>query len=237
MENRSIRIFTVVVALGSLLTSCTKVAVDKKVYVDSYIHSIYNRSGVPVFSVLHSAFSYAALSSVSVKGLTGSANTLTKATSDGFSFYTQIDSANYKLTPPFPDTYSYTATYSAGDTFTATDPTSGAYLLPATNLTATKTTTDIVLTWKPVTNAGAYKVRIFYDDVPNVARTMIYESDFLVPLNTTSDLTIPYSLTDLSQYLNSYISFEVSSFIFQQGQDTYEAVSSATCRNKFAPSN
>ncbi|MEI7422370.1 MAG: hypothetical protein WCK18_09755 [Prolixibacteraceae bacterium] len=237
MENRLLRIFTVVVALGSLLTSCTKVTVDKKVYVDSYIHSIYNRSGQPVFSVLHSAFCYAALSGVSVKGSTGSATTLAKGTVDGFSFYTQIDSTNYKTTPPFPDTYTYTATYEAGDVFTGTELTSGAYLLPAVGLNATKTTTDIVLAWKPVSNAGAYKVRIFYDDGSATARTMIYESDFLVPLSATADLSIPYSLTNLSQYLNSYISFEVSAFIFQQGQDTYEAVSSATCRNKFLSSN
>ena len=237
MENRSLKIFAVVFVMGSMLVSCNKTVVDKKVYVDSYIHSIYNRSNIPVYSVLHSAFCYSALSSVSAKGSTGSATVLTKGAVDGYSFYSPIDSSAYKLTVPAPDTYTYTATYEAGDTYTATDPTSGAYLLPASGLTATKTTTDIVLTWHPVAKAEAYKIRIFYDDGGATALTMIYESDFLVPAGTSTDLTLPFSLTNLSQYLNSYLSFEVSSFIFEQGQDTYQAVSSATCRKNFGFSN
>lgn len=237
MENRSLKIFMVIIALGSLLTSCNKVVVDKKVYVDSYIHAIYNRAGVPVYNVLHSTFCYSALSGVSVKGTAGTAISLTRGVSDGFSFFTKIDSTAYKLAVPAADTYTYSATYESGDATTATDLTSGASLLPAKGLTATKTTTDIVLTWKAVTNAEAYKIRIFYDDGDISAKAMIYESDFLVPTNSSSDLTIPFSLTNLGQYLNSNISFEVSSFIFEQGQDTYEAVSSATYRNKFGTTN
>lgn len=234
MENRSLKIFAAVFVMGSILVSCNKIVVDKQVYVDSYIHSIYNRAGVPVYSVLHSAFCYSALSNVSVKGTTVSATTLTRGVVDGYSFFTQIDSTTYKLTVPAADTYTYSATYEAGDAFTTTDLTKGTSLLPAKGLTASKTTTDIVLTWKPVANVEAYKVRIFSDEGDATSRTMIYESDFLVPLNTTSDLTIPYSLVNLGSYLNSsYLSFEVSSFIFEQGQDTYEAVSSATFRNKF----
>lgn len=237
MENRSLKIFAVVFVMGSMLASCNKVEVDNKVYVDSYIHSIYNRSGIPVYNVLHSSFCYSALTGVSVKGTTGSAITLTRGVVDGFSFYTRIDSTAYKLTVPAADTYTYSATYESGTAGTASNTTSGSSLLPAKGLTATKTTTDIVLTWKPVTNAEAYKVRIFYDDGDATARMMIYESDYLVPTNATSDLTIPFSLTNLGQYLNSFLSFEVSSFAFEKGLDTYEAVSSATVRNKFGTTN
>lgn len=237
MENRSLKIFAVVFVIGSMLASCSKIVVDKNIYVDSYNHSIYNRSGIPVYSVLHSAFCYSALSGVSVKGSTVSATELSKGIVDGFSFYTKIDSTSYRLTAPAADTYTYSATYEAGDAVTATDLTKGVSLLPAKGLIASKNTTDIVLTWKPVASAEAYKVRIFTDEGDATSRKMIYESDFLVPLNTTSDLTILYSLVTLGSYLTSNLSFEVSSFIFEQGQDTYEAVSSATYRNKFGTSN
>jgi hypothetical protein len=236
MEKRSFIVFTVVVALGSLLTSCNKFVADKQVYVDSYIHAINNRAGIPVYNVVHSAFSYSALKDVSVTGSTGSAIGLTRGTFDAFSFYSPIDSAAYKTTLPAADIYTYTGTYDTGDSFTVSDLTSGGSLAPAQGMKATKSATDIVLDCSPVANAEAYKIRIFYDNDDGNPRVMIDESNFLVPTSATANLTIPFSLVDLSQYLNYYLSFEVSAFIFEQGQNTFEAVSTATVRNKFVTS-
>jgi len=237
MEKRSLIVFTVVVALGSLLTSCNKLVIDKQVYVDSYIHSIYNRAGIPVYNVVHSAFCYSALKDVSVKGLTGTSTPLTKGTVNQYSFFSTIDSASYKTIPPAFDTYTYNVTYDSGDAAIVVDPTSGQSLVPAQELTATRTATDIVMDCKLVANAEAYKIRIFYDDGDATSRLMIYESNFLVPTSTTANLNIPFSLIDLSQYLNYNLSFEVSAFIFEQNQDTYEAVSTATIRKLFTTSN
>ena len=234
MENRVLKIFTITITLIPFLVSCTKIAVDNQVYADSYIHAIKNRAGVPVYGLVHSAFCYTALSDVSVKGITGSATALSKGSVDLLSFFSKIDSTTYKTIPPAADTYTYTATYASGGAATVSDVTSGKSLLPAILQTPTKTMTDIVLIWKPVANADAYKVRIFYDDGIDPARTMFYDSNFLVPASLTTDLTLPFSLIDLSQYLNFYLSFEVSAFIFEKDQDTYEAVSSTTYRNKFS---
>jgi hypothetical protein len=237
MENRSIKIFAVIVALGSLLASCNKMNTDKQVYVDSYIHTINNRAGVPVYNLVHSAFCYSALKDVSVKGSTGSATALPSSTVNGFSFFTKIDSASYQTTPPAADFYTYNATYDSGDAVIVVDPTSGQSLVPAQELTATKTATDIVMNCKPVATAEAYKVRIFSDSGDVTAKALIFESNFLVPADRTANLNIPFSLTNLSQYLSSNLSFEVSAFIFEQGQDTYEAVSTATLRKMFTTSN
>ena len=237
MKNRLFKIFAVAVVLIPILVSCKKIVVDKQVYVDSYIHSINNRAGVPVYGLVHSAFCYTALSGVSVKGSTGSAMVLSKGSVDGFSFFSTIDSTSYKTTAPASDTYSYNATYASGETTIVTDLTSGQSLLPAKLQTPTKTATDIVLVWSPVPNADAYKIRIYFDDGSQSARAMFYESNFLVPSSPTNDLTVPFSLTNLSQYLNSYLSFEISAFIFEKDQDSFEAVSTVTYRNKFITSN
>ena len=237
MKNRSFRIFALSAALISLLASCKKIVVDNQVYVDSYIHAINNRAGVPVYGLVHSAYSNTALSGVSVKGSTGSALALTKGAVDGYSFFSIIDSTSYKTTAPASDTYTYNATYVSGAVAIVTDLTSGQPLLPARLQTPNKTATDIVLVWSPVVNADAYKVRIYFDDGGQSTRAMIYESNFLVPSSLINDLTIPFSLANLSQYLTSYLTFEVSAFIFEKDQDTFEAVSTATYRNKFITSN
>jgi hypothetical protein len=231
------RIVILGVTAVAMLASCNKTETDTDVYIDSYIQSIFNKQGVPVYNVVHTAYSYVKLSSVSVSGTSGQTIQLTNYLNNGFSFYTPLltaqDSATYKTTVPAPDSYTYKATNENGEVVSKVDATTAASLMPAQQLNAVKNTTDIVLSWQPVLNVEAYKVRIYSEDLQSHASTLIFESGFLVPVDATSVLSIPFSLVSFSQYLSTNLIFEVSSFIFQSKQDTYQAVSVATTKKYF----
>jgi len=233
MKN-SFKIFTVVALLGAFLSSCTKTEVDKTVYIDSYVHSFLNKAGTPVYSVVHSAYSFTKLSSVTVTGTATTVVALTdmSVSGEGFSFYLQPDSASYKPAVPADESFTYNVTYSDGTTGTKIDAVSKS-LVPAQQVSATKGSTDITLTWKPVANSEAYKVRVFSTDLTSNVKTLIYESNFLVPKDAATDLSIPFSLISISSFLSTNLTFEVSAFIFEQGQDTYEAVSVANTTKYF----
>ena len=228
----SFKFLAVTVLTLATLSSCTKTEVDKTVYIDSYVHSFMNKAGTPVYSVVHSAYSFTKLTSVTVTGTATAVKSLKDMAGDGFSFYSQPDSASYLPAVPAGENFTYNFTYSDGTTAVKTDAVSKS-LVPAQQVTATKNTTDITLTWKPVTNSEAYKVRIFSADLTTQVKTLIYESSFLVPKDATTDLSIPFSLISISSYLSSNLTFEVSAFIFEQGKDTYEAVSVANTTKYF----
>ncbi len=235
MEKSFIKFITIVIGLAIVLSSCTKTIVDKQVYVDSYIHSIFNKAGIPVYNVMHTAYSFTKISSVSVTGASSAAIQLTNVGDNGFSFYTPIekDTASYKLAVPTPDTYTYKATLEIGDVVSAVNSTVAKSLMPVTQLSAVKNPTDIVLSWKPVANVEAYKVRIYSEDTTSKLSVLIYESNFLVPKDATSDLSIPFSLTSLSQYLDSNLTFEVSAFIFETNSDYFQATSTTAIKKYF----
>src|SRR5665647_330744 len=224
MKN-SFKIFTVVAVLGAILSSCTKTEVDKTVYIDSYVHSFLNKSGTTVYSVVHSAYSFTKLSGVTVTGNATAVKPLYDMAGDGFSFYSQpqaqLDSTSYMPAVPAVESFTYNVTYNDGTTAVKTDAVS-KYLMPAQQVDATKTPatlpTDITLTWKPVANVDAYKVRVFSTDLTSNVKTLIYESSFLVPpKDTTTDLSVPFSLISISSYLSTNLTFEVSAFIFETG--------------------
>jgi hypothetical protein len=231
------RILLIGLMVAGMLVSCNKTVENTDVYVDSYIHAIFNKNNVPVYRVMHTAYSYTKLLSVSVTGSGGKTIQLTNYANNGYSFYLPLanaqDSAAYKTTVPAPESFTYNVSYEGGTTVTKTNATIDKSLLPAQQLTATKTATDIVLSWKPVANVEAYKVRIFTEDLVTKVTTLIYESDYLVPNSPTADLSIPFSLVSFSQYLSTNLSFEVSSFIFESKQETYHAVSAATVKKYF----
>jgi hypothetical protein len=231
MKN-SFKIFTVVAVLGAILSSCTKTEVDKTVYIDSYVHSFLNKAGTPVYSVVHSAYSFTKLSSVTVTGTATAVKPLTDMSGDGFSFYLQPDSASYKPAVPAAESFTYNVTYDDNTATTKIDAVSKS-LVPAQQVTATKGSTDITLTWKPVENSEAYKIRVYSTDLSSQVKTLIYESSFFVPKDATTDLSIPFSLISISSYLSTNLTFEVSAFIFETGQDTYEAVSVADTTKYF----
>lgn len=212
-----------------LLNGCTKIEVDKEVYVDSYINSIYNRAGIPVYSVMHTAYSFVKLDGVSVKGTNTSVIQLSDYSGLGFSYYTPVgDSTGYKTTIPSPETFSYEASYNSGEKAVRVNATVAKSLLPPKELKAEKTTSEVVLSWKAVENTEAYKVRIFSQDANTLVKNLIYESDYLIPKDATSDLSLPFSLVNLSQYLSTNLIFDVSAFIFEENQETFHAVSCAT---------
>ncbi|MCL6101636.1 MAG: hypothetical protein M1292_03995, partial [Bacteroidetes bacterium] len=76
MEKFSLKIFPVAILLIVGLSSCKKSEVNKEVYIDSYVHSIFDRTGVPVYNVMHTAYSFTKLSAVSVTGSSGTTITL-----------------------------------------------------------------------------------------------------------------------------------------------------------------
>lgn len=235
MKN-SFKIFTVVAVLSAILSSCTKTEIDKTVYIDSYVHSFLNKAGTPVYSVVHSAYSFVKLSAVTVTGTATAVKSLYDMAGDGFSFYSQsqaqLDSASYMPTVPAAESFTYNVTYSDGTTATEINAVSKS-LVPPQQVTATKGSTDINLTWKLVANSEAYKVRIYSTVLTSQTKTLIYESNFLVPKDASADLSVPFSLVSISYYLSSNLTFEVSAFIFEQGQNTYEAVSVASTTEYF----
>ncbi len=232
MKKYLLKVFAAAILLITVLASCNKTAVDKSVHIDTYIHSIFNRAGVPVYSVLHSAYSFSKLSGVDVTGSAGKIS-LINFSDNGYSFYNQPDTAIYKTTVPVPDNYTYSVTYDTGETVAKPDATIAASLEPARNLSAVKTATEIQLSWNPIVNVEGYKVRIHIQDLTTQTKVLIYESDFLFPVNAISDLSINFPLTNFTSYLDKYLYFEVSGFIFQLNHDTYHAVSATTVKKYF----
>jgi len=226
MQKNSFSIFTVVLLLAAF-TSCNKTEVIQEVYVDSYIHSFPNNAGVPVYTMMHSAYSFTMINSIGVTGTTSPAVQLVPFSVDGLSFYNKPDSAAYKPTVPAAETFTYNVIYENGVNATKTNAVGTNSVAPVQQLTTEKTATDIKLSWKAAANTEAYKVRIFSEDLTTKVKTLIYETNFLVPKDATSDLTIPFSLISLSPYLSNNLIFEVSAFIFETGQDTYQAISVA----------
>lgn len=224
---KKITFFAVISLAVVLFASCNKTIVNKEIYVDSYVHSIFDKNGVPVYNVSHTAYCFTKLAGVTVTGSSSSPIQLTDY-SNGYSYYVPTDTLKYKTTPPAPEVFTYDVTYANGDTARRTDAIIAKSLLPAQQLTALKTATDIVLSWKPVANVEAYKIRIFSQDPVTGSKLLIYESDFFAPKDPTADLSVPYSLVSFSNYLSTNLFFEVSAFIFEQGHDTYHAVSAAT---------
>lgn len=228
MQKHSFTLFTVVLLLLAILTSCNKSEVARDVFVDSYIHSYPNKSGIPVYTVMHTAYSFTKISSVRVTGTISPASQLQDYSGDGLSFYNKPDSAAYKATVPAPETFTYNAIYSDGANATKTNAIVAKSVAPVQQLVAEKTSTDIKLSWKAAVNAEAYKVRIFSSDLTSGSRVIIYETNFLVPKDNTTDLSIPFSLISLSPYLSTPLTFEVSAFIFETGQETYQSISVAS---------
>lgn len=232
MKNRLFNAFVAGLFLVSVLVSCTKTEVDTSVYVDSYINAIVD-NGITKYSVMHTAYSFVELSSVGVKGTAGVSTPLANFSDQGFSFYTPVDAAKYSTTVPTADSYTFDVVYLSGEKTTKTNATNGKFLLPAQQVTASKTSSDIVLSWKPVAGSEAYKVRIFTEDPVTLKSILIYESDYLVPKDATTDLSIPFSLVSLSPYLSNNLIFDVSAFIFEQGKDTFHAVSAASVKGYY----
>lgn len=231
MKNKLFNAFMAGVFLITVLASCSKTELDEEVYVDSYINSILE-NGVTKYSVMHTAYSFVQLNEVVVKG-TGTTTYLTNFSDQGYSFYTPVDSDIYTTTIPAADSYTYDVTYSSGSTIVRTNATTGKSLVPAQQLVAVKNATDIVLSWKPVANSEAYKVRIFSEDPVTLKSILIYESGYLVPKDASSDLSIPFSLVSMGQYLSNNLTFDVSAFIFEKGQETFHAVSAASVTGYF----
>lgn len=233
MKNYLIQAFLAGVFLISVLASCSDdTEVDTDVYVDSYINSITD-NGVTKYSVMHTAYSSVQLGSVDVKGATGTSNSLANFSDQGYSFLTPVVPATYTTTVPAADSFTFDIIYLSGEKAVRTNAINGTSLLPAQDLKATKNPTDITLSWKPVANAEAYKVRIFIEDPVTQKNILIFESNYLVPKDTVTELSIPFSLISLSPYLSNYLIFDVSAFIFEQGQNSFQAVSIASLREKF----
>ena len=212
MKSHSTKIFMAAVVLVTVLSSCNKTEENKEVYIDSYVNSIFNRAGVPVYAVMHTAYSFTKLTSVTVTGASGVPVKLTDSSSGGYSFYTPVaDSSSYTTTVPAAESFTYNTIYDSGETIAKVDAIVAKSLIPPQQLSAVKNTTDIVLSWKPVPNVESYKVRIYSEDSGSTTtKSLIYDSDFLTPKDATSDLSIPFSLTSLSQYLSTNVYFEVS---------------------------
>lgn len=228
MRKHSFALFAAVIFLFTVLSSCNDTEEIKDVFVDSYIHSIFDNSGIPVYTVMHTAYSFSKIGSVKVTGTTSPANQLIDFSGDGFSFYNKPDLTAYKPVVPAAETFTYNVVYDDGAVAAKTNAIVAKSVAPVQQLTAEKTSTDIKLSWKPAADAEAYKVRIFSTDLTSGKKGIIYESNFLVPKDNTTDLSIPFSLISLSPYLSTTLTFEVSAFIFEAGQDTYQSISVAS---------
>jgi hypothetical protein len=233
MRNHSSKIFTVALFALTVLSSCNKTEVTQDVYVDSYIHSFPSKTGTPVYAIMHTAYSFSKISSVNVKGTISPQSQLIDFSGDGLSFYNKPDSASYKQAIPSGETITYNVVYDNGNTAAKTDIISSLSVAPVQQMVTEKTATDIKLSWKAATNAEAYKVRLFSEDASTKEKKMIYETNFLVPKDNSTDLSIAISLISLSPYLSTNLTFEVSAFIFETGQDTYQSISAVNITGYF----
>jgi hypothetical protein len=229
MQKHSFTAFPVVLFLLAAFTSCNKSEVTQEVFVDSYIHSYPSQSGVPVYTIMHTAYSFSMMNSIGVTGSATPVKQLVPFSPDGLSFYNKPDSATYKTTVPAAETFTYNVIFSDGNIATRSNSTGTKSVAPVQQLAVKKTPaaapTDLTLTWKAATSAEAYKIRIFHQDPATLSKVLIYESNFLVPKDNATDLSIPFPLNGLTLYALTDLFFEVSAFIFEEGKDTYQSVS------------
>lgn len=231
MKKISLQIFAAVILTG-IVVSCSKVPSDDNVYVDSYIHSVLSDSDVPVYAMMHTAYSFKPLSGVVVSGPSVNIQP-TNPSGDGFAFFSVIPPASYSSTIPVPGSYSYSSTYQTGELVTKTDATVAKSLEPPMELDVTKGATDIAITWKAVANAEAYKVRIFIDNPTTLEKNLVFDSNFQLPKDALSDLSYLISVVEFRPYLTNNMTFEVSAFIFQETRNSFHAVSSASVTRFF----
>ncbi|MEI7830262.1 MAG: hypothetical protein WCI31_10855 [Prolixibacteraceae bacterium] len=228
-----------ILVLFTLVSSCKKTEVTKEVFADSYINSIVGTNGTPVFAMIHSAYSFTKMTGVIVKGATGSTTTLQNFNGDGFAFYMDVaDKSLYKAAIPSAESFTYNVTYSDGTTATKVNSVAAKSILPAQQMVLSKDAINITLKWQAVVNCEAYKVSISrVDSVFSTSlkvNTLIYQSSYLVPKDATTDLSIPFAITSFppsDSYTDRKLvgfKFDVAAFIFEQGQDSFEAVSTAS---------
>ncbi len=158
------------------LTGCEKSTVVSQATADAFIKSIKdpNNPGQPIYTVIHSVFSYNPISSVSVASPGGQTIQLRDYDKLGNSFYNMPTLSSYSQIVPALGTYTYTVTFKDNEVLTYTNSISSNILPPPTILglnavpVASATKDSVYISWAAISNAQAYQIKI---------------------LNTTSDTT------------------------------------------------
>src|SRR5665647_1751220 len=104
------------------LSGCQKAKVTNQASADVFIKAIKNTQGTPVFTVMHSVFSFNTITSVSVTSPDGTNKELTNLGNSGNSFYNIPVDADYLQTLPSSaiGSYTYLVKFNDGEEITYT---------------------------------------------------------------------------------------------------------------------
>ena len=216
-------LITLGIAITLGFTGCEKATVVSEATADVFIQSIKSPkdTSIIVYSAIHSVFSYNLISSASVVTPDGETLHLTDYDKLGNSFYNAPADTTFSRIPPTLGTYNYTVTFKDKEVLTYANSLSSTYLIPPaiTALTRSTKSDSIYISWKAVTNADGYQIKISKLDTITKAVTQIKYitpfSDASVPLKTRLTFLIPRSYFTLSLNNSETYSIQLDALLFE----------------------
>ncbi|HZK97668.1 MAG TPA: hypothetical protein VFC67_25925 [Prolixibacteraceae bacterium] len=146
------------------LSGCEKAKVTNQASADVFIKAIKNTEGIPVYTVVHSVFSFNTITSVSVTSPDGTKKELTNPGNSGNSFYNIPVDADYLQTLPSSaiGSYTYLVKFNDGEEITYTNSLSNLTIQPAniTSLTKSANGDSVYVSWDAIPNVNFYQVEI-----------------------------------------------------------------------------
>jgi len=157
------------------LSGCQKAKVTNQASADVFIKAIKNTQGTPVFTVIHSVFSFNTITSVSVTSPDGTKKELTNPGNSGNSFYNIPVDTDYlqALSSSVTGSYTYLVKFNDGEEITYTNSLSNLNIQPAniTSLAKSANGDSVYVKWDAIPNVNFYQVEI------TKGATQIYYSD------------------------------------------------------------
>ena len=206
------------------LSGCEKATIVDQATADAFIQSVKNPNDTAqvVFALVHSVFSYNLMTGVNVSApiTTGSTDTITtnliNYANMGNSFY---NNPVYLTSLPTPGAYSYKVTFKDGQVISFTNTLTYNILIPPniTFLIKSAASDSIYISWKAVTNAQAYQIKVTKGTKIGPSATQVfYDAPFIDTSNPLrSNLTVGVPQSALISYGTGTYTFEVDALLYE----------------------
>ena len=211
--------FGVFIILG--MAGCEKATVTSQASVDTFIKSIRSPKDTShiVYTAIHSVFSYNLIASASVVEPGGTTLQLSDVDKTGLSFYNVPADSTYSITLPILGTYVYTVTFKDKEVITYNNSLSSSTIQPPiiTSLVQSANTDSVYISWKAISNAQAYQLRV------TKGGNQVY---FQAPFADSSTppravLRLGYAKSSFTSNGSGTYTFEVDAMLFETTDYTY----------------
>ena len=221
MNKFSLLVLGIAIMIG--FTRCEKGTVVSEATADVFIQSIKNPkdTSFTVYAAIHSVFSYNLISSASVVTPEGITLQLTDYEKLGNSFYNAPPDSTYSPIPPTLGSYTYTVTFKDKEVLSYTNSLSSTFISPPTitSLVQSADKDTVYMSWKTVSNADGYQIKITkLDTITKVVTQVRYISPFndsTTPPKSSLTLGIPISYFSSSLNSSEKYSLQLDALLFE----------------------